>query len=635
MKNNHIIRNILLLAFALAGLSSCNDWLTILPQGVVVEQNFWEDRTDIEGVRAAAYSQFRTLTKQSTPIWGDLRSDALQYKTAGSSSDATKLAELTKIICANLDSTLAEYDWSVAYKTIYYCNVVLDHSAEIAAKDPQFTATMKTQMDAEMRTLRAMTYFYLVRTFRRVPYITTVVKSDEQVMDAALPQISSDSVITNCINDLEQNAVGKARTSYSSDSDTKIYITNASIYCLLSDMYLWRASLREGRTGISSAKTDYLKVVEYADSALSQTVRQYKHKYNTETDNDQRCNYTLDSLKEDNFDYEYLTKERGYFDIMYKNTVKNAKEQPTGLMLAFTRIFNNMTSDESILEVKFGKEDDPGVVNLLYGNGKGTQMYANDCNKNKFTKFDMRKWFTCTQYISEEASNTESQNLYCIKWSKPSIAANGMNKATSYIVYMSFHKHESTDEDDEMKSNWIVYRMSDAILQKCEAADRLLAMNDKTHDWERVIRHNMNAIHRRWWVDVKNGTEMDGELEKSFADTTNNVITYYDPIPLDTHDPDAILDIVMDERMLEFMGEGKRWFDLVRYAERKATTDDADLSSNDMMSKYIQPAYSKMYSTILSRSKNMWGLYGPVYKTEMIASKILKQNPVWYNAKGY
>ena len=39
------------------GTSSCTDWLTIYPQNRVVEENFWEDKNDLEGVRYGAYRQ--------------------------------------------------------------------------------------------------------------------------------------------------------------------------------------------------------------------------------------------------------------------------------------------------------------------------------------------------------------------------------------------------------------------------------------------------------------------------------------------------------------------------------------------------------------------------------------------------
>ena len=37
--------------------TSCEDFLTILPTNQIPEENFWEDKNDLEGVRAAAYQK--------------------------------------------------------------------------------------------------------------------------------------------------------------------------------------------------------------------------------------------------------------------------------------------------------------------------------------------------------------------------------------------------------------------------------------------------------------------------------------------------------------------------------------------------------------------------------------------------
>ena len=58
--------------------TSCTDWLTIYPQDRVVEENFWEDKSDLEGVRYGAYRQMAS-TVSKFAVWGDLRSDELLH----------------------------------------------------------------------------------------------------------------------------------------------------------------------------------------------------------------------------------------------------------------------------------------------------------------------------------------------------------------------------------------------------------------------------------------------------------------------------------------------------------------------------------------------------------------------------
>ena len=96
-----------------------------------------------------------------------------------------------------------------------------------------------------------------------------------------------------------------------------------------------------------------------------------------------------------------------------------------------------------------------------------------------------------------------------------------------------------------------------------------------------------------------------------------------------------ILDRRVYPRKIEFVGEGKRWFDLVRYAERKSATDDSKDGMTSMFEKYMTGIEG--YKTIMSRCDNLWGLYCPIYYMECKAYRAngstLTQNPVWNKSK--
>ena len=71
------------------GTTSCEDWLTIYPQDKVVEEQFWEDKNDLEGVRYNAYTQMSSNISNFI-IWGDLRSDSYVQNTALTSGTSTR-----------------------------------------------------------------------------------------------------------------------------------------------------------------------------------------------------------------------------------------------------------------------------------------------------------------------------------------------------------------------------------------------------------------------------------------------------------------------------------------------------------------------------------------------------------------
>ena len=70
-------------------LSSCQDWLTIYPQDKIVEENYWEDKNDLEGVRYAAYKQMCSCVS-SMALWGDLRSDSYSINSVDHSDQKSR-----------------------------------------------------------------------------------------------------------------------------------------------------------------------------------------------------------------------------------------------------------------------------------------------------------------------------------------------------------------------------------------------------------------------------------------------------------------------------------------------------------------------------------------------------------------
>ena len=80
--------------------------------------------------------------------------------------------------------------------------------------------------------------------------------------------------------------------------------------------------------------------------------------------------------------------------------------------------------------------------------------------------------------------------------------------------------------------------------------------------------------------------------------------------------------LVMAERQREFFGEGKRWFDLVRYAQRKGGT-------YDMLNKYLGKKYTDNKNAIYAKLHKLQSLFSPVFLDEMKKNPLLHQNSVW------
>ena len=629
-KLKNIYTSLCLLGLAAVGTTSCEDWLTIYPQDRVVEEDFWEDKNDLEGVRYAAYKQMCS-TVQKFAVWGDLRSDSWEMNQ-NRHGDQGSWDTYNEIMQAQPDSSMSIFDWGGVYTTINFCNKVLQHGEEILEKDKQFTQGEWRQMKAEMVGLRALNYFYLIRAFKDVPYSTKVINKDVEVEYFGLT--NQLDVLDSIIIDVE-SVKGQARNRFTSNNDTKGLITNAALYAMLSDMYLWRASLHEGRglmsdtvllgkdSVIHTVEGDYKKCIEYADEAIATLYR-----------NNLQGNTSFGSTVLDKVDFGLTNCE------LIKNTFDNVAAGRMPILYAQREIFGDdvsggKNSEESIFELQFSSSDDRknDVVDHLYGYSNGTHfqvceaalgaIYGGSINDDN-GRYDSRTWYSVSKSI---VGNRDLGHYYCFKHSRPWVAISTSGGDKEIIV--------DTEAKDSYR-NWIIYRLTDVMLMKAEA---YAAMGGKENN--KLAQQIVNAIHRRSFCNLKEDVKIEEDVTTSSA---NN------PKKGDAVMPGSdYVKLVMNERQIELLAEGKRWFDLVRYAERNAggqsgTADPREWTEDKpigdgwagvkkMVENFMKNKYTN-YTVQRNRLKNRYGLYCPIYYMEVKAARgAIEQNPVWNKSK--
>ncbi len=216
---------------AIAFLSSCTGWLTIEPEGKVVSTDYWTLESDVEAVVATCY---RALIEDPVIsrmlVYGELRSDNVNLGYSGGET-------LKKIMEANILPNNSYANWSDFYKVINYANLVLAKAPEAYENDPNFSLAQFNAKKAEVLAIRALTYFYLVRAFRDVPFITEASLVDTQ--DFNQPKSTEDEILDHLEADLIQ-AEAWALTSFNRLDATKGRFTKVAIRALLADIYLWR-----------------------------------------------------------------------------------------------------------------------------------------------------------------------------------------------------------------------------------------------------------------------------------------------------------------------------------------------------------------------------------------------------------
>lgn len=587
MKKNKIYNNLLLSGclLLLGGLTSCNDFLTVHPTNQITEEEYWQDKNDLENAVSGCYKQELNLIAKMI-IWGEARSDNFDLST----EDYT---DMRNYMNANLLYDNSIVNWDAFYTGIGYCNNVLKHGPDVVNRDLSFSEEDWKPIEAEMKALRALNYFYLVRSFRDIPFNFDACSTDEEALAQKKPQLSAEVVLDTLINDLD-SVKDNGMLQYGSTVFDKGRFTKWSIYTLLADIYLWRAAKNASpdsvakypdRTGdgyASQSARDYAKVIEYCDVVINH----YLDEYNK--------NHTgFGQIQEEDETNPYHLNK-----IDIRNTTTDVLDD------VYDALFSQTNSDEGIFELQFdGTRNTNGVLSS-YNSGAGLftatsssaytgrfvgssvcQNVGDDLDNTSalFAKTDTRRW---QSMVYTEAG----QRVYPIG---------------KYVYESLVHRdlEDNTEGADITKksvmgnANWIVYRISDVLLMKAEALNYLY--DDQEHR-QQALDLVSTILYRA------NPTVTDENKKLSIGNYNTR---------------DNMGALIMRERRREFFAEGKRWYDLVRMAEREASTTN--------MLSLLLTKYSSNSSAIKAKTSTLSSLYNPIYKAEMDVNPYLVQNPAW------
>ena len=191
----------------ICGLTSCADFLEIKDQREIILEDFWNEKADVENIVSGCYSALQDgEARKRMMVWGEFRSDNIM-----SGNNINSDMNLANVLKENITAKNPFTKWVYFYDVINRCNTVIKYAPEVAAKDPAYTEGDLKANIAEVTALRSLCYFYLIRTFRDVPFSREAYTDDNQVMD--LPATPFKDVLHNIINDLE-SVKGDAVTRY-------------------------------------------------------------------------------------------------------------------------------------------------------------------------------------------------------------------------------------------------------------------------------------------------------------------------------------------------------------------------------------------------------------------------------------
>ena len=574
--------NIIGVACLAGSLSSCADFLEIKPQNEIVLEDFWSEKADVDNMVSGCYAALESdAAVRRMMMWGEFRSDNVM---AG--IDTQKDMNLYNVFRENITPKNGYTNWSIFYQVINRCNTVIKYAPEVAQRDPAYSNSEVQATIAEVSALRDLCYFYLIRTFRDVPYTTEAYTDDDQEMQ--LEATPFYTVLNNLIADLE-SVKGNAIKRYPDTQKTYQTgrITQDAINAMLCEMYLWNK--------------DYTNCIRCADEVI-------------QSKKDQAEEERLKNGKSIPASEQRL---EGY--PLVNNFVSG-----TIFGGAFNEIFTKGNSRETIFELVF---DNNEAGNTMLSNAAAGEWYGNSVNpgrvaagsaitedaeadENKRTifqgvnkKLDARIYFNLMGGSSTIAKMVYRTIIVDAASSTPTFGySNPYNYAKINNVE---HWYNS--------SNWIIYRLSDIMLLKAEALCQLMrdgsdaatvAYNDGI---ARQAFALANVVNKRSYcvVDIK-----------STKDTLdfNNYQT-----------KSALENLVMRERQVELMFEGKRWYDLVRRSMRDGRTDVLC----EAVSRRNGPNPTLASNFFGNPNTWQWAIFWPYNYEELIVNKKLKANPAY------
>ena len=437
------IRYIAVVLCAACALTSCNDFLGTVPLNEIVLENFWENEEEVNSVVMSCYSgmaQGDFLTRLI--LWGELRSDNV---VAGNITGDIKFVNNDQLMDMLDGSILPNHyiaDWSSFYSVINRCNTVLHYAPDVVLRDPDFNQSEWNYIEAEMLTLRALCYYYLVRSFRDVPFVTEPTIDDSR--DFKVPAADPDSVLNALVKDLQKAELSALKEfpegTSSMYSYTKARVTKLTVWALLADICLWLER--------------YDDCIAYCEKVVEAKVAEAEE-----------LNMNYDG------NYPLIANQ--------KNSSSATKHQ------AYRQTFGTGFSFESIFEMPFGYtyEDKRDALRSYYGS---IDVAIGAMSASTFLaegiKEGNNKIFKDSDIRAIESFNTKASGTFPIH---------------KYVLYSISDDDNTFGYSGFEYPNWIFYRLTDVMLMEAEAlVERNDSSGKKAVDLEKAFEL-VSAVYTR------------------------------------------------------------------------------------------------------------------------------------------
>ncbi len=461
MKRFYSITHTLIAGMLMLAAVSCTDFFNPDIDTALSEKNSYSDFLSSRAAVNGLYAQLQDMMTAYV-IHGELRGDLLQITNQANG----ELSDIYRMDIRHDNKYLGQRE---AYKVISSTNDVLHHLGKLGSNGTTFDDEL-ANMQGEALLVRSWVYFYLLRTFDRVPYLTedfATQDANSDIIDWLNSKATSTVTIDLLIQDVRQ-AIPKLIPAKFQEGH---FFNLASANAMLGEIFLW--------------KNDYRLAADAFQAAVA-TADTWRFILDADHQNARWVNI-------------FLGDESATDEIMTKIVFNHGEKQGNELMKLFSAIT-------------------PGGYHL-----KPTP------------------WI-----ISQISSNIHRRN--------------GSFKNGSEVGKYT----RSVDDPYISDMPVLLYRAADIHLYMAEALNRLGHVNLALD----LINNGNDSLFTIFSRGIRGRVGLP-RLSVSAGNRNDSIL--------------VMENIIMEERARELAFEGKRWFDILRIAQRR---DDSQYIIDLMRNKY-------------------------------------------------
>lgn len=581
------IKNIMTVALlgASVAFTSCDDWLSLDPENAVPADLYWQSKEDVSAAMTGIYCSVLGTSKQML-MHGEMRAD---FATQGRvlNSGYKNIRE------GNIISSNEWVTWTSYYHVINNCNLLLERSDMALEHDPSFTPEECTNYKSQALVIRALMYFYLIRTYKDVPYVTWAYYDDQTDRNCAVT--SQMDILNDLIAQLEkiQQTSGALAYSYSQTSaaQNKGQVTMYMLKALLADMYRWKGALEMDQTASEAA---YQRCVDLCDEIIG--CGQFALIPVPKTDAKAAVGTYLEDAS---------THADSCFYVILGDAADNM----------FDQIYVKGNSSESIFELQVDDYTATPFYSLFCGN---STLMPNDAHLTDdiFLPTNNECARTGNYEDIRYKINSVGQGESKLCWKYAGRDLNG----TSYVNNAEFDK------------NVLVYRLAEIYLMKAEALNQIAWIHD---DDPAMLVEAYKAVFK-----VRDRAAAVEATDVLCANSMPMQVQYWDEL---RNDSSIVLNsftelscrdmeqFILDEEGRELMFEGRRWFDVLRHAARNNYGSGSCKGGNlnYLLSIVINSTTIDKVTYLRNAYQNYESHYLPYPKQDVSLNKLLTQKPFY------